>query len=363
MKLVPQSSPYIRKNVSVARMMGDVIIALLPITFFAMIYYGWDGSYVVLLSVFTMLLVELVAHMFIKWPQGMKFKELFSKEGFAKVKANYTINNILAPVISGLIYALIMPAGCSPYVVIVGAAFGMLIGKMVFGGLGQNIFNPAATGRIFVTICFGDVLSSANTSRIVAEATPLGAVKGNLNAMAFDLIDLFLGNDIGGTIGEGCKALILVGALYLFVRRSADLRAALSYFLSFAVVMLIVAISYSGKYSGNIAKMWAYQLLSGGVIFAAVFMVTDPVTSPTSKYGRVVFGTIAGCMTALIRVVGAYPEGAAFSILIANLAAPAIDYYMRGKPNTYTWRQCLFLACSVGIVCVIASASVMGGWF
>ena len=363
MKLVPQTSPYIRKNVSVARMMGDVIVALIPITLFAMIYNGWGGIYVILLSLATMLCGELLCTLFIKWPKDMKFKELFTKEGFSKVKQIYTINNFLAPIISALIFALIMPANCSPYVVILGALFGIVVGKMLFGGLGQNIFNPAAAGRIFATICFGAKINAANVSTIVADATPLASVKGNLNAMVFDLGDLFLGSNIGGTLGEGCKLLILVGGLYLFIRRSADLRSALSYFLSFALVMLVAVASYSGKYEGNVAKMWAYQLLSGGVIFAAVFMITDPVTSPTTKFGRVTFGAIAGSITALIRVVGAYPEGAAFSILIANTIAPALDYFMRGKPNTYTWKQCLGLGIGLVIVCCIASASVMGGWF
>ena len=300
MKLVPQTSPYIRKNVSVARMMGDVIIALIPITLFAMIYNGWEGIYVILLSLATMILGELLCVMIIKWPNGMKIKELFTKEGFSKIKANYTRNNFLAPIISALIYALIMPANCSPYVVILGALFGIVVGKMVFGGLGQNIFNPAAAGRIFATICFGGKIGEANVSTIVAGATPLSSVKGNLNAMAFDLVDLFFGNGIGGTLGEGCKLLIILGGIYLFARRSADLRACLSYLLSFAFVMLIVCLSFAGKYEGNAFEMWMYQILSGGVIFAAVFMVTDPVTSPTTKFGRVAFGSIAGCMTALI---------------------------------------------------------------
>ena len=367
MKLVPQTSPYIRKNVSVARMMGDVIVALIPITLFAMIYNGWGGIYVILLSLGVMLFFELLINMFIKWPKDMKIKELFTKEGFSKVKATYTINNFLAPIISALIFALIMPANSSPYVVICGAAFGIIVGKMLFGGLGQNIFNPAAAGRIFATICFGSKIGEANVSNVdaVLGATPLGEIsKNGMNSMIFDLGDLFLGNGIGGTLGEGCKLLILVGAIYLFARRSADLRSALSYFLSFAVVMLIAVVSFYARYeTGNIAKMWAYQLLSGGAIFAAVFMITDPVTSPTTKFGRVAFGAIAGCMTAMIRVIGAYPEGAAFSILLANMMAPALDYFMRGKPNTYTWKQCLGLGCALVVVCCIVSASVMGGWF
>ena len=372
MKLVPQTSPYIRKNVSVKRMMLDVIIALLPISIFAMIVNGWNGIYVFLISIVTMLFFELLCHMFIKWPKDMKIKELFSKEGFLRVKETYTINNITDPLISALIYALIMPAGTNWYVVFVGAAFGMIVGKMLFGGLGSNIFNPAATGRIFAMVCFGTQIGSAYSSQpgydVTAGATPLGVIKTSeglnfANTGYYTLLDLFVGN-VPGTLGEGCVVAILIGGIYLFYRHSADLRSALSYFLSFAVVMLIAVVSFYGKYKeGDVWEMWLYQILAGGVIFATVFMITDPVTSPTSKFGRVAFGTIAGLITALIRVVGSYPEGAAFSILIVNMLTPCIDYFMRGKPNTYTWKQCLGLSIVVVLICCIVSASVMGGWF
>lgn len=364
MRLVPQSSPYIRKNVSVKRMMLDVIIALMPVTLFAMIMNGWNGIYVFMISIITMLIIELLCHMIIKWPSGMKIKELFSKEGFLKVKNTYTVNNITAPIISALIYALILPAGCNGYVVFVGAVFGMLIGKMVFGGLGNNIFNPAAVGRIFVTICFGSTINESNGYDALAGATPLGFTKGDLTATGgYSLLDLFLGN-IPGSMGEVSVLMILIGAVYLFARRSADLRAALSYFLSFAFIMLFACVGASAHYNkGNVGTMWLYQLMSGGLLFGCVFMITDPITSPTSKFGRVVFGSIAGCITALIRVCGAYPEGVAFSILIVNMLAPCIDYLMRGKPNTYTWKQCVGLASLVVVVTLIVTASVMGGWF
>ena len=371
MKLVAQTAPYIRKNVSVKRMMLDVIIALLPVTIFAMIQNGWAAIYIILISLVTMVAIELISHMVIKWPSGMKFKELFTKEGFKKVKSLYTINNITAPVISALIYALIMPAGCNPYVVFVGAAFGIFIGKMVFGGLGSNIFNPAAVGRIFVGICFGGSISDAYKSQVTFDAaigaTPLGVIKSDLgyslsNTGSYSLIDLFLGN-VPGCMGEVSAILILVGAVYLFVRRSADLRAFLGYLLSFATIMLVACISEYAIKGGSIAEMWLYQILSGGILFGAVFMITDPVTSPTTKYGRLLYAAIAGAITALIRVCGAYPEGVAFSILICNMLAPCIDHFMRGKPNTYTWKQCTLLAVIIVLICCIVSASVMGGWF
>ncbi|MBQ3253276.1 MAG: RnfABCDGE type electron transport complex subunit D [Acholeplasmatales bacterium] len=362
MKLIPQTSPYIRKNVSVKRMMLDVIIALLPVTIFAMVQNGWNGIYVFITSIVAMLTVELCCHMIIKWPKELKFKELFTKEGFKKVKATYTVNNITAPLISALIYALIMPAGTSFYVVLIGAILGMLIGKMLFGGLGSNIFNPAAVGRIIVSICFSLSYDNGGVD-VVAGATPLGHTNGNLSAMHYDMLDMFIGN-IPGCMGEVSAALILLGGVYLFARRSADLRSCLSYLLSFAVVMIVACISFNVEYdSGNIFDMWLYQMLAGGLLFGAVFMITDPVTSPTTGYGRIVFGTIAGCITALIRVCGALPEGVAFSILIANMLAPCIDHFMRGRPRGYSWKQILGLVLGVALICVVVSASVMGGWF
>jgi electron transport complex protein RnfD len=373
MKLVPQSAPYIRKPVSVARMMTDVIIALLPVTVFAMIQNGWSSIYVLLLSLVTMIGSELIANMFIKWPRGMKFKELFSKDGFDKLKEGYTINNFLAPTISALIYALILPAKCAPYIVFVGALFGMVIGKMVFGGLGKNVFNPAAVGRIFVAICFGSKLNEAYPNQVTfdvaAGATPLGFTKTSsglaLNAIGnYSLLDLFLGN-VPGCMGEVSALCILIGGIYLFYRKSADIRAALSYLLSFGVVMFAAVVTESIVKSGNIMEMWAYQMLSGGLLFGAVFMVTDPVTSGTTKFSRIAFGITAGLLTALIRVIGAYPEGVAFSILIANMLAPCFDYINRGKPNKVTWKQALALGCVVLVIgtIIVINVCYAGGVF
>ena len=375
MKLVAQSAPYIRKKVSVQRMMIDVLIALMPVVLFACIQNGWSGIYVILISIATMLITELVCHMLIKWPVGMKIKELFSKDGFARVKNQYTINNFTAPLISALVYALIMPVGCNGYVVFIGALFGILIGKMIFGGLGSNIFNPAATGRVFVGVCFGSKLVYGQGGvDVSASGTPLAIIKGNLgmlgNALSeYSLLDLFLGQ-VPGSMGEVCALLILLGGIYLFVRRSADIRAFLSMVGSFAIITLTVSITtyfiwtnqeHSAEImSWNIFDMFMFEMLSGGLLFGAVFMITDPVTSPTTKFGRIVFGTMAGVITALIRYCGAYPEGVAFSILIANMFAPAIDHLMRGKANTYNWKQILGLSLSIILLCLIVGFTVAG---
>ena len=141
MKLIRETSPYIRKKANVSRMMLDVLIALLPVLVFAIIQNGIKAVSVILISAFSMVFFELLCVMIIKWPEGMKIKELFTKEGFKKLYGKYTLNNILAPLISGIIYAMILPAGTNWYVVLVGSAVGMIVGKMLFGGLGSNIFN------------------------------------------------------------------------------------------------------------------------------------------------------------------------------------------------------------------------------
>ncbi len=375
MKLVAQSAPYIRKPVSVARMMIDVLIALIPVLLFACFQNGWSGTSVVLISVATMLITELFAHMIIKWPSGMKIKEIFSKAGLLKIKEQYTINNFTAPLISAIIYAMILPANCNGYVVFIGAFFGMLVGKMIFGGLGSNIFNPAATGRVFVGVCFGSKLIYGQGGvDVSASGTPLAQIKGNLANIGqalneYSLLDLFLGQ-IPGSMGEVCSLLILVGAVYLFVRRSADLRACLSMLLSFALITLVVSItaycicSGQGSISWNVMDLFLFEMLSGGLLFGCVFMITDPVTSPTTKFGRIVFGTMAGVITALVRYCGAYPEGVAFSILIANMFAPALDHVMRGRRNTYTWKQIVGLGVVMVMMCLIVGftvASQLGG--
>ncbi len=367
MKLVAQTAPFIRKPVSVRRMMVDVLIALLPVVLFACIQNGWNGIYVFLISIGTMLITEWVAHALIAWPKGMKRRELFSKEGFKKVVDTFTVNNVTAPLISAIIFALLMPSGSNWYIVFIGALFGMLVGKMIFGGLGSNIFNPAAVSRIFVAICFGGQLTyDKGGVDVAAGGTPLALLSGqyNLSNIAgaleqYSLTDLFLGQ-VPGSMGEVCTLLILVGGLYLFVRRSADLRASLSMILSFAVLTLTVSLVTAGIAHVNAMDLFWYEMLSGGLIFGAVFMITDPVTSPTTKFGRVAFGAAAGALTALIRYCGAYPEGVAFSILLVNMLAPTIDHLMRGKPNTYTWKQLTGVAVVAVILCLIVGFAVAG---
>ena len=371
-----ETSPFIRKNVSVKRMMLDVIIALIPITLFAMIQNGWNGIYVILASIITMLLTEFIAVALIKWPDGMPRKELFTKVGFKKIVEQFNINNIYCPLISALIFSLLLPAATPVYVIIVGALVGILFGKLVYGPYGSNIFNPAALGFVFVLICFSGQLDEARNvmasamrpdvvvDGVIAGGTPLTQISGNLanfaNALqTYSLADLFFGN-VPGAMGEVCSLLIIVAFIYLAIRRAIDVRATLGMILGFGLVALSVGITLYCINGTNVGEFLLYQLLAGGLLFGSVFMITDPVTSPVTKFGRLFYGIFAGLMVALIRYIGAFPEGTAFAILLANIIASALDYFMQGKKNSYSWIQLTVTFVVIICICLIVCFTVAG---
>ena len=371
-----ETSPFIRKNVSVKRMMLDVIIALIPIILFAMIQNGWNGIYVILASIITMLLTEFIAVALIKWPDGMPRKELFTKVGFKKIVEQFNINNIYCPLISALIFSLLLPAATPVYVVIVGALVGILFGKLVYGPYGSNIFNPAALGFVFVLICFSGQLDEARNvmasamrpdvvvDGVIAGGTPLTQISGNLanfaNALqTYSLADLFFGN-VPGAMGEVCSLLIIVAFIYLAIRRAIDVRATLGMILGFGLVALSVGITLYCINGTNVGEFLLYQLLAGGLLFGSVFMITDPVTSPVTKFGRLFYGIFAGLMVALIRYIGAFPEGTAFAILLANIIASALDYFMQGKKNSYSWIQLTVTFVVIICICLIVCFTVAG---
>ena len=363
MKLIRETSPYIRRKANVARMMIDVLIALLPVVVFAIIKNGMKSVSVIAISLVSMILLELLCVMFIKWPEDMKIKELFSKEGFKKLYAKYTINNITAPAISAIIYAMILPAGTNWYVVLVGAVAGIVLGKMLFGGLGSNIFNPAAVGRVFVGLCFGSQLVYNNGGvDVAAGGTPLNYIANNLSFVEtalenYTLKDMFLGN-IPGSMGEVSALMILIGGAYLFARRYADFRPAAAMVGSFAVITLVVSFVTASVSMVDPLKLFAFEMLSGGLLFGAIYMVTDPVTSPTTKIGRIIYGVLVGSLTALIRYAGAYPEGVAFSILIANMFVAVIDHFLLGNNNRYSWKHAVGITVAVSLLCLILGFTV-----
>lgn len=337
MKFVRETSPYIRKKSSVQRMMADVLIALIPVVIFSFVMNGFKSIIVVLLSLITMILAEAAFVGLCNKPSkdiNTSFKE---KTKFAYKK--YNINNILAPAISAIIYSMMMPVDTKIYYVILGALFGIVVAKLLFGGLGSNIFNPAAAGRVFVMICFGSQLkySGNNFFDVVIGGTPLEQLgESLLNINNYSLWDLFLGT-VPGSMGEASALAILIGGIYLFIRHSADIRSTLSMLISFTILMFVAGLVLDPSQA---LKFTLYQILAGGLMFGAIFMITDPVTSPTTKVGRIAFGTLTGILVALIRLFGAYPEGVAFAILIMNMFVPVLDYY-KFSSTKYNYKQAI----------------------
>lgn len=348
MRLVKENSPYIRRKANVMQMMLDVIIALVPLEIFAIIMYGFDAVYVILLSVFTMVAAEAIFVGIINRPKDEVKRTL--KEKLKIAYSKYTINNLLAPIISGLIFALIMPAGTRAYIIIVGALFGIIVGKLLFGGLGSNIFNPAATAKIITLVCFsGFEYQGTKFFDVVAGGTPLGQLTNNLtNINNYSLTDMFFGLTTGA-MGEGCSLLIIIGGIYLLVKRSADFRPMVAMILTFSVIMLVAGLKLDGV---NAFKFMLYQLLAGGILFGSIYMVTDPVTSPTTKFGRIIYGSLIAIIACLIRLFGAFPEGVAFAILIMNMFVPVIDYY-KWSSSRYNYKQFIVLGSIIILALVI----------
>ncbi|MDR2822061.1 MAG: RnfABCDGE type electron transport complex subunit D [Acholeplasmatales bacterium] len=328
MEYVKRTAPFIRKNVSVERMMRDVLIALTPVTLFAMVSFGPDAIIRIFLSVFICIASEVIVFGLTHKPEV----SLDTKGNLKKRYKTFNINNLITPAITGLIYSLLLPSTLNLYVVCVGALGAILLGKLVFGGLGNNIFNPAAIGRVIILICFASFFTYSANADLITSATPLGALNnlGLTSAITrFTLTDLLFGN-IPGAMGEINALAILVGAAYLLIRRAADYKIVVSVLgtsiILFCFAGLGLAINNVIAYD-QILIYVLYQVLSGGLLFGAVFMATDPVTSPINKYGRYIYGVLISILVVAIRLFGGFPEGVALAIIFANIFVPLIDYF------------------------------------
>ena len=371
--IVKETAPHIRRHSSVNKMMIDVLIALSPVVIFSIIVYGLSAVKVIGISSFTMILAEFVyVGLRNKMPndgQKHSFKELFL---FA-YKDHYSHSNWIAPLVSALIFSMIMPANATWYACFIGSLAGIVLATLVFGGLGNNIFNPAAVGMLIAKICFSGQYPSAQNNWFIDVSTgptPLtDASEGIVNALNnASITNLLIGN-IGGTLGETFKVLIIIGAIYLLIKRSADYRVMLSYIGSFTLLILITGLcmKFGRGLNINYFKYVGCQLLTGGLLFGATFMLTDPVTSPITSPGRVMYGIIAGCVTVLIRFFAATPEGVVFAILISNMLAPVIDYYKWSSPK-YSVKKLIVMAIIFVLTALVLILAIMfakegGAWY
>ena len=371
MNIIKETAPHIRRKDSLTRMLLDVVIALIPVVVMAYVAYGWAAFRNFAVSIATMMASEFVFVLIMNRIPYDGTKHTLKEQFLHGCKA-YRPHHALAPLVSAMIFALIMPADSNPgYVIylalVFGSLFGMIIGKFVFGGTGSNIFNPAAAGMVFAKLCFGSKYVYTTNSYVSALESG-GTVLSNLTNTSTSLVgryasigdisvfDMFFGR-IPGTIGEGFKVAILIGLVYLLIRRAADYRVLLSFGLGYAGLMALAGIFVVTKVPGvDYGHFLLFQLLTGGVMFGAVYMLTDPVTMPINAPGRVMYGLLAAGLTVTIRLFGALPEGMAFSILICNLVAPALDHYTYSG-NRFTPKKIAVIA---GMAAVFILAVCLG---
>ncbi len=289
-------SPHIRDKSSTRKIMIDVCIALVPTLAFGVWHFGINALFVIISSVLSCVISEAVFELIVKKP--------------------ITVFDFSA-VVTGLILALNMPPNIAWWVPAIGGVFAIVIVKMLFGGIGQNIMNPALAARCFLLISFASRMTDFSVDG-VSSATPLAVLK---SGGSVDLLDAFLGFKTG-CIGEVSVAAILIGAAYLLIRKVISIRIPAVYILSTALFIFVFSLAKTGM------PTWQFmlgELLTGGLIAGAFFMATDYTTSPITKWGQVVYAVLIGFLTAVFRILGSSAEGVSYAIIISNLFVPIIE--------------------------------------
>jgi len=296
-------SPHIKDRLTVSRLMRDVIIALVPVIGFSVYFFRLRAVELIITCAFVSVISEYV---FLK----LRRKKL-PRESSA--------------LLTGILLAMVLPPGLPLWAAAMGAVFAIIFGKQIFGGLGYNIFNPALIGRAFLMATFPVLMTTWThpfTLDTLTGATPLGLMKFQHQTTLIS--NLFWGN-VAGSLGETSVFAILVGAGYLLVRRCIDWRIPFFYLATVAVFSSITFL-FNPMYGSPL-----FHLFAGGLMLGAFFMATDPVTTPISKRGRMIFGIGAGVLVMVIRLWGGYPEGVMFSIIFMNAITPLLNRYIKPK--------------------------------
>ena len=306
-ELTISSSPHAHSPVTTQTIMRDVLIALVPALLGSIYFFGFRSLLVTLVSA--------AACVFFEW-------------GFCKVRKLHCKTYDLSAVVTGVLLAFVCPVTIPYWTIILGDFFAIVLVKMLFGGLGKNIVNPALAGRAFlfswpvlmsnwVKVGFDNAAGLLSTADAVTAATPMSAMhQGALPEES--ILDMFLGN-IGGCIGETSALLLIIGFLYLLYRKVITARIPLAYIGTVAILAFLFP-------QGNDRIAWmAAQVFGGGLMLGAIFMATDYVTSPLTKLGQIVYGIGCGIITILIRYFGGYSEGVTYAILCMNACAVLLD--------------------------------------
>lgn len=307
-QLVVTASPHIRSKRTVANDMLDVIIALLPAGAVSVYYFGYRALVLILASVITCVLAETI------------FNKCIKKEN--------TIKDLSA-VVTGILLAYNVPFTLPVWQLVIGSVFAIVICKMLYGGIGQNIVNPALGARAFLMASWSSTMTNfvpterVATLKTVSDVSMLSAATPLSDPKAYTIMDLFIGH-IPGCLGEISALALLLGACYLLIRKVIHIRIPLVYILTTTLILAIFGDKVNLDY---ILK----NILSGGLILGAFFMATDYTTAPITPKGQIVFAFGCGLLTAVIRLWGGYPEGVSYSILLMNLLVPVIEKHTRDR--------------------------------
>ena len=320
-KYIVSPSPHLHAGISTTTIMRDVIIALCPALLVSVLAYGWAELLVLAVSVASCVVLEWAVT---RW----------------MLKKPSTIGDLSA-VVTGLLLAMNLPSSIPLWVVFIGAVVAICVAKLSFGGIGQNVFNPAITGRVFLLISFPAQMTNWTPSQgfiplpdAISGATPLSALKEALKSgvtipefmgtHGYDLASLLM--DAGASAGELSAGALLIGFIYLLIRRVVKPWIPISVLGTMALISAIFHGINPDIYTGPV-----FNLLTGGAMLGALFMATDYVTSPMSTLGGIIFGIGIGLITMMIRYFGSYPEGMSFAILLMNCCVPLLNMWFHQK--------------------------------
>lgn len=309
-RIIAAPSPHIHGAESTRRIMGDVVLALLPALLVSVYVLGWRVLFVTAVSVVACVAFEYLIARFL-------------------LKRRATIGDLSA-VVTGLLLAFNLPTGIPWWIVVIGALVAIGIGKMTFGGLGCNPFNPALTGRIFLLIAYPVQMTDWTTGvpDALTGSTILADVKAGLTSVSEVDFVAMLGGHMNGSMGEIGSFALILGGIYLLCRKVISWHIPVAVLGTMAIFGFCLAIGDGG------AALWQlplFHLLAGGALLGAIYMATDYSTSPMTHCGMLIYGVGIGLLTMIIRVWGAYPEGMSFAIFIMNAATPLINKYCRPK--------------------------------
>ena len=316
-KLIVSSSPHVRSNQDTSYIMKQVVLALFPATLAGLFFFRLSALNVIFFCIAGSVLAEFIC------------QKIAKKES--------SIGDFSA-VVTGLLLAFNVPASLPWWMCLIGSAFAIIVVKMVFGGIGNNFVNPALAARAFLLASFPVAMTMwtktginwVGTGNIDAytTATPLSFLKAGESGLTalidngITLTDMFIGN-VGGCIGETSAILVILGGVYLMYKGIINYVIPTFYIATVSILMFILG--------GFNFSFVLYELLAGGLMLGACFMLTDYTTSPMTKQGQIIYAVLAGLITTVIRLYGGYPEGVSYSILFVNVMTPLIDKYTKTK--------------------------------